>query len=178
MSAAPDRSKSNGSATDNQGRHRVVVTGLGAITPLGISVPTFWESLLAGKSGAATITGFDASAFTTHFACEIRGFDPLNYLDRKQAQRLDRFAQYAVAASEEALRDAGVTPESMSPLARATAMGKGGRVRVCRPGSGGRASSGSSRVVLARSARFVSGNGVEGARRPLRPGRETQSRHS
>jgi 3-oxoacyl-[acyl-carrier-protein] synthase II len=103
---------------DSRGRHRVVVTGLGAITPLGLSVPTFWEALLAGKSGAATITGFDASAFTTHFACEIKGFDPLNYLDRKQSQRLDRFAQYAVAASEEALRDAGVTSGALSELAR------------------------------------------------------------
>src|ERR1700680_3986209 len=108
----------NGSATDSRGRQRVVVTGLGAITPLALSVPAFWHALLAGKSGAATITAFDASAFTTHFACEIKGFDPLNYLDRKQAQRLDRFAQYAVAAAEEALRDAGITTETLSPLAR------------------------------------------------------------
>jgi len=103
---------------DGRGRHRVVVTGMGAITPIGLTVPVFWESLLAGKSGAATITGFDASAFTTHFACEVKGFDPLKYLDRKQAQRLDKFAQYAVAAAEEALRDAGVTADSQSPLAR------------------------------------------------------------
>src|ERR1700722_1449141 len=104
--------------TDARGRNRVVVTGMGAITPLGLTVPVFWEAMLAGKSGAATITAFDASAFTTHFACEIKGFDPLNYLDRKQAQRLDKFAQYAVAAAEEALRDAGVTTESLSALAR------------------------------------------------------------
>jgi 3-oxoacyl-[acyl-carrier-protein] synthase II len=103
---------------DSRGRNRVVVTGLGAITPIGTTVPTFWEALLAGKSGAATITGFDASAFTTHFACEIKGFDPLNYLDRKQAQRLDPFAQFAVAAAESAIRDAGVNSDSMSMLAR------------------------------------------------------------
>jgi 3-oxoacyl-[acyl-carrier-protein] synthase II len=110
--------KGNGSATDSRGRQRVVVTGLGAITPLALSVPAFWQALLEGKSGAATITAFDASAFTTHFACEVKGFDPLNYLDRKQAQRLDRFAQFAVAAAEEALRDAGITAETLSPLAR------------------------------------------------------------
>jgi len=107
-----------GGPLDGRAGPRVVVTGLGAVTPLGLSVPVFWEALLAGKSGAATITGFDASAFTTHFACEVKGFDPLKYLDRKQAQRLDRFAQFAVAASEEALRDAGVAPESLSALSR------------------------------------------------------------
>src|SRR5215469_4353191 len=118
MSSAIRHSTGNGNGLDSRGRHRVVVTGLGAITPLGLSVPVFWESLLAGKRGAATITGFDASAFTTHFACEVRGFDPLKYLDRKQAQRLDRFAQFAVAASEEALRDAGIASDSLSALAR------------------------------------------------------------
>jgi 3-oxoacyl-[acyl-carrier-protein] synthase II len=104
--------------TDARGRNRVVVTGVGAITPLGLTVPVFWEAMLAGKSGAATITGFDASAFTTHFACEIKGFDPLNYMDRKQAQRIDRFAQFALAAATEALTDAGVTTDSMSMIAR------------------------------------------------------------
>ena len=104
--------------TDARGRNRVVVTGMGAITPLGLTVPVFWEAMLAGKSGAATITGFDASAFTTHFACEIKGFDPLNYMDRKQAQRIDRFAQFALAAATEALTDAGVTTDSMSMIAR------------------------------------------------------------
>jgi 3-oxoacyl-[acyl-carrier-protein] synthase II len=108
----------NGRTTDHRGRQRVVVTGMGAITPLGLSVPAFWEAMLAGKSGSATITAFDASAFTTHFACEIKGFDPLNYLDRKQAQRLDRFAQFAVASAEEALRDAGVTADTLSMLQR------------------------------------------------------------
>jgi 3-oxoacyl-[acyl-carrier-protein] synthase II len=118
MSPVTGRAAGSGSALDSFGRHRVVVTGMGAITPIGQSVPEFWEALLAGKSGAATITAFDASAFTTHFACEVKGFDPLKYLDRKQAQRLDRFAQFAVAAAEEALRDAGITTDSLSALAR------------------------------------------------------------
>jgi 3-oxoacyl-[acyl-carrier-protein] synthase II len=108
----------NGQSRDSRGRIRVVVTGLGAITPIGVSVPTYWEALLAGKSGAATITGFDASPFTTHFACEVKNFDPLRYLDRKQAQRLDPFAKFAVAAAEDAIRDAGITPDSMTELQR------------------------------------------------------------
>ena len=110
--------RANGRGTDHCGRQRVVVTGIGAVTPLGLSVPEFWEAMLQGQSGAATITSFDASAFTTHFACELKGFDPLKTLDRKQAQRLDRFAQYAVAAAEEALQDAGITPDTLSMLAR------------------------------------------------------------
>jgi len=115
---APRPASSNGQATDPRGRPRVVVTGIGAITPLGLSAPSFWEAMLASQSGAARITGFDASAFTTHFACEVKGFDPLNYLDRKQAQRLDRFAQFAAAAADEALKDAGIGPDTLSPLAR------------------------------------------------------------
>jgi 3-oxoacyl-[acyl-carrier-protein] synthase II len=110
--------RANGRGTDHRGRQRVVVTGIGAVTPLGLSVPEFWEAMLQGQSGAATITSFDASAFTTHFACELKGFDPLKTLDRKQAQRLDRFAQYAVAAAEEALQDAGITADTLSMLAR------------------------------------------------------------
>ena len=106
------------SGEDSRGRNRVVVTGIGAITPLGLTVPVVWEAMLAGKSGAATITGFDASAFTTHFACEIKGFDPHNYMDRKQAQRIDRFAQYALASATEALSDAGITTDTLSMLAR------------------------------------------------------------
>ena len=70
--------RANGRGTDHRGRQRVVVTGIGAVTPLGLSVPEFWEALLRGRSGAAAITSFDASAFTTHFACELKGFDPLN----------------------------------------------------------------------------------------------------
>lgn len=91
---------------------------MGAITPIGLSVPTFWEALLAGTSGAAPITAFDATAFDTKFACEVKGFDPLNYMDRKEAKRLDPFCHYAVAAADEALRDAGITPDSLSDSTR------------------------------------------------------------
>lgn len=89
-------------------RRRVVVTGLGAITPLGHTVPELWNALLAGKSGAAPITYFDASMFETRFACEIKGFDPLKYLDRKVAQRVDAFTQYSLVATQEAIADAGL----------------------------------------------------------------------
>jgi 3-oxoacyl-[acyl-carrier-protein] synthase II len=92
---------------------RVVVTGLGAVTPLGLSVEAFWNALLRGESGARPIESFDASAFHTRFACEVRGFDPLAYFDRKKARHLDPFCHYAVAASDEALRDAGLRPEEM-----------------------------------------------------------------
>ncbi len=95
-------------------RRRVVVTGMGALTPIGLSVPDFWEALLQGKSGAAPITRFDPTPFATHFACELKGFDPLDYMDRKTARRLDPFAQYALVAADEALRDAGLDPEKLS----------------------------------------------------------------
>ncbi len=84
---------------------RVVVTGMGAITPLGLDVPTLWKNLLEGRSGAAPITLFDPSPYDTHFACEVKGFDPLNYMDRKEARRSDRYTQMALAAAEEAMRN-------------------------------------------------------------------------
>lgn len=85
---------------------RVVVTGLGALTPVGNNVPEFWNALLEGKSGAAPITLFDASKFKTQFACEVKGFDPLSILDRKEVRKFDRFAQFAVAVAKEAIEDA------------------------------------------------------------------------
>jgi 3-oxoacyl-[acyl-carrier-protein] synthase II len=93
---------------------RVVVTGMGAVTPLGLTVADFWDALLEGRSGAAPIVSFDASAFPTRFACELKGFDALNHLDRKLSTRVDPFVHYAVAASSEALRDAGVNPAGMT----------------------------------------------------------------
>src|SRR6202042_3333824 len=87
---------------------RVVVTGLGAITPLGNSVPEYWNGLKNGASGAGPITYFDVSKFKTRFACEIKNFDILKYMDRKEARKLDRFSHYAVAAADEAVRDAGI----------------------------------------------------------------------
>src|SRR5690349_16809622 len=87
---------------------RVVVTGIGAITPLGNNLTDYWKGLLAGVSGANLITLFDASKFKTRFACELKNFDPLNYLDKKEARKLDRFAQTAIGASDEAVKDAGI----------------------------------------------------------------------
>lgn len=94
---------------------RVVITGLGALTPLGNNVPDFWSGLLAGKGGAAPITLFDASKFKTRFACEVKGFDPGIYLDRKEARKLDRFSQFAIAACEEAVNDAGLLVNKPDP---------------------------------------------------------------
>jgi 3-oxoacyl-[acyl-carrier-protein] synthase II len=81
---------------------------LGALTPIGNSVPAYWESLLSGTSGAGPITHFDASNFKTQFACELKDFDPLNFMDRKESRKCDRFAQYALVSSDEAIADAGL----------------------------------------------------------------------
>lgn len=89
-------------------KHRVVVTGLGAVTPLGDNVPTFWQNLLAGKSGVARITAFDPSDLSVQIAAEVKGFDPLQRLDAKLAKRADRFTQFALYATAEALQDAGL----------------------------------------------------------------------
>ena len=87
---------------------RVVITGLGALTPLGNTLPAYWEGLLSGTSGAAPITHFDSSKFKTQFACEIKDFDPLNFMDRKEARKCDRFAQYALVTTDEAITDSGL----------------------------------------------------------------------
>ena len=87
---------------------RVVITGLRALTPIGNTLPAYWEGLLSGTSGGAPITHFDASKFKTQFACELKGFDPLNFMDRKEARKCDRFAQYALVATDEAIQDAGL----------------------------------------------------------------------
>ena len=98
---------------DRRPEQRVVVTGMGAVTPLGLSVETFWQAMLRGESGARLIQGFDASALPTRFACELKGFDPLVYFDRKKARHLDPFCHFAVAAADEAVRDAGLRPEEL-----------------------------------------------------------------
>lgn len=90
---------------------RVVVTGVGALTPLGNTVAETWRNLLDGVSGAAPITRFDTTNFKTQFACEVKGFDPADYLDKKEARRSDRFTQYALVTVGEALRDAAIVPE-------------------------------------------------------------------
>ena len=96
-------------------RRRVVVTGLGAVTPVGNDVATTWQALLAGKSGAANITKFDATNFSVRFAAEVKGFDALQYMDRKEAKRSDLYTQYAVAASLQAMKDAGLEQGSFVP---------------------------------------------------------------
>ncbi|MBT3244500.1 MAG: beta-ketoacyl-ACP synthase II [Bacteroidetes bacterium] len=92
---------------------RVVVTGLGALTPIGNTVKEFKQALFEGVSGADTITRFDPSNFKTKFACELKGYDPLDYFERKEARRLDIYAQYALITSEEAVKDAGLVPEEL-----------------------------------------------------------------
>lgn len=92
---------------------RVVVTGLGAITPLGKTLTETWEGLVNGKSGAGPITHFDASKFKTQFACEVKNFDPNQYFDRKEARKLDRYAQFALIAADEAIADSGMEIEKL-----------------------------------------------------------------
>src|SRR3979409_1336813 len=89
-------------------KRRVVVTGMGVITPVGNDVATTWQSLVAGKSGTAPITKFDASKFPVRFAAEVKGFDPLQSMDRKEAKRADQYTQYAVAAARQAMTDANL----------------------------------------------------------------------
>ena len=90
----------------NWQKKRVVVTGLGAVTPIGNNLQEYWEGLLSGRNGVASITLFDASEHACHFAAEVKGFDPGEYLEKKEAKRMDRFAQFAIAASKQALVDA------------------------------------------------------------------------
>ena len=87
---------------------------MGAITPLGNSVTEYWNNLRNGVSGCDTITNFDASKFKTRFACEIKNFDPTNFLDRKEARKLDRFTQTAVVASDQAVQDAGIDKDNVN----------------------------------------------------------------
>ncbi|HVE36545.1 MAG TPA: beta-ketoacyl-ACP synthase II [Gemmatimonadaceae bacterium] len=93
-------------------KRRVVVTGMGSITPVGNDVAATWRAITAGVSGGGPITKFDASTFPVRFACEVKGFDPLMYLERKEAKRADLFAQYAIAASAQAMTDAGLEDTS------------------------------------------------------------------
>ena len=94
---------------------RVVVTGIGAITPLGNNLNDYWNGLINGVSGADMITNFDASKFRTKFACEVKGFDPVAFLDRKEARKIDRFTQFALYASDQAMIDAGLNKENINP---------------------------------------------------------------
>lgn len=93
---------------------RVVVTGLGALTPIGLSPEAYWDAMMAGTSGSAPISYFDPEPFSTRFACELKSFDAGDYLDRKEARRLDPFSQYALVVSDQALADAGLEADSLS----------------------------------------------------------------
>lgn len=94
-------------------QRRVVVTGLGALTPLGNSAPEFWNNLIAGKSGAAAITKFDTTKFKTKFACEVKNFDPLNHFEKSEVRKLDPFAQYAMVTATEAVNDSGLNLDTI-----------------------------------------------------------------
>ncbi len=98
--------------------HRAVITGLGAVTPLGLTAPDTWRALVAGTSGAAPITHFDTTGYATTFACEVKNFDATKYMDRKVAKRLDVFCHYAIASAGEALRDAGLAHDSLTDSQR------------------------------------------------------------
>lgn len=105
---------------------RVVVTGLGALTPLGNSVQDYWNGLIQGISGADLITKFDASKFKTRFACEVKNFDPNNYFDRKEGRKLDGFSQYALVVADQAVASAvgasaGVSAASMTGVSATVA---------------------------------------------------------
>jgi len=93
---------------------RVVITGLGALTPIGNNVNDFWQSLVNGVSGVAPITRFDASKFKTKFACELKNFDPLNYIEKAEARKYDLFTQYALIAVEEAIKDSNINFENLN----------------------------------------------------------------
>jgi 3-oxoacyl-[acyl-carrier-protein] synthase II len=104
---------------------RVVVTGLGALTPVGNSVDEFWNSLTAGKSGAAPITKFDATPFRTHFAAELKDFNPKDHLDRNEIKRTDPFTQYALVATQQAVEDSGLDFDTMDPFDSGVIWGTG-----------------------------------------------------
>src|SRR5262245_33502093 len=106
-------------------RRRVVVTGLGCVTPVGNDVATTWQALLDGKSGGGPITRFDHSQHKVHFACETKGFDPAQYMDRKEVKRSDFYTQLALAASVQAMRDAGLESGGYDPLKTGVIVGSG-----------------------------------------------------
>ncbi|MGJ7033459.1 beta-ketoacyl-ACP synthase II [Niabella hirudinis] len=104
---------------------RIVVTGMGALTPLGNTVDDYWNGLINGVSGAAPITLFDASKFRTRFACEVKNFDPTRFLDKKEARKVDRFTQFALVVSDQAVSDAGLTKENINPDRIGVVLGSG-----------------------------------------------------
>lgn len=106
-------------------KNRVFITGIGIISPLGLDVSTTWSELTQGHSGIDQITAFDTEGFDTRFAAQVKGFDPENYLDRKLARRMDRFAQFAAVAAQEACRNAGIKPAEEDPYRTGVIIGSG-----------------------------------------------------
>ncbi len=106
-------------------QRRVVVTGLGVISPVGIDVPSAWNSVINGRSGIGPITRFDSTAFNTHIAGEVKGFDPAKYMSGKEARRYDSFIHYGIAAAKEAMADAGITPNPANPERYGLSIGSG-----------------------------------------------------
>ena len=114
-----------GVGTDGVGRRRVVVTGIGAVSPLGLNLADSWDAVAAGRSGIDYITRFDAEAYDTRFAAEVKGFNPEDYLERKDARRMDRFAQFAAVAAQEACRQAHLDPRAMDRYSVHAVIGSG-----------------------------------------------------
>ncbi len=108
-----------------QDRKRIVITGIGVLSPIGLSKEELWESLYQGKSGAAPITYFDTEGFSTRFACELKGYNVENYMDSKSASRMDPYSQYAVAAAEQALKDSGLDLSAIDPARIGVVHGSG-----------------------------------------------------
>lgn len=106
-------------------KKRVVITGLGVVSPVGNTVADFWDNIVAGKSGAGPITYFDTEHFDTKFACEVKNFDPLNYMDRKLSSRVDPFTQFALAASQMAFKDSGLDMSKVDPYRVGVVYGSG-----------------------------------------------------
>ncbi|MBK8982342.1 MAG: beta-ketoacyl-ACP synthase II [Ignavibacteria bacterium] len=106
-------------------KRRVVVTGIGVVSPVGLNINEFWTALIEGKSGVDNITYFDTTEFDTKFAAELKGFDPTNYMDRKLSQRVDPFTQYALAATEEAIKDSGLNIEKVDQERAGVVYGSG-----------------------------------------------------
>jgi len=107
------------------GNHRVMVTGIGIISPLGLDVESTWDGIVNGRSGVDLITAFDTEGFDTHFAAEVKGFDPENYLERKEARRMDRFAQFAAVAAQQACAQAGLERGTVDPYHVGVIIGSG-----------------------------------------------------
>ena len=105
--------------------NRVVITGMGAITPIGNDIETFWKNLIAGKNGIGKITHFDTEGFKATLAAEVKEFEPTDYIEKKEARKMDRFCQFALAAACQAMEQSGITPENTDPYRFGTIVGSG-----------------------------------------------------